>query len=126
MPVESWSVSAGTVDFVVRVDEKVWVGSGLFENCNSLCSTHGAVSESFDCTDWVALQHDAAGHSSTLVGWGRTCIMELSFKVFGESDFSPSLTSFWTSLKGCCYILALNFCCVFPMYTFPVLLHLIL
>jgi len=42
-----------------------------------------------------------------------------------ESDFSPSLTNFWTSLK-CCYILALNFCCVFPMCAFPVLLHLTL
>jgi len=42
-----------------------------------------------------------------------------------ESDFSPSLTSFWTSLKCCC-ILFLNFCCVFPMLTFPVLLPLAL
>jgi len=38
-----WSVSTGTVDFIVRVDKKFWVGSGLFKNCNSLFSTQGAV-----------------------------------------------------------------------------------
>jgi len=39
------------VTFVVGVDEKMWDGSGLFENCNSLFRTQGAVfgSESFDC-----------------------------------------------------------------------------
>jgi len=41
------------------------------------------------------------------------------------SNFSPSLTSFWTSLKRCC-ILASNCCCVFSMHAFPVLLHLTL
>jgi len=41
------------------------------------------------------------------------------------SNFLSSLTSFWTSLKCCC-ILALNFCSVLPMCTFPVLLHLTL
>jgi len=78
-------VSDGAADFVVRVDEKLWVGSGLFENCNSLFGTQGAVfgSESFDCTDWVALPDDAVGCSSTLVGQGLIIIMELSCKVFG-------------------------------------------
>jgi len=33
------------------------------------------------------------------------------------SDFSPSLTSFWTSLKCCC-ILALTFCCVHQFLQF--------
>jgi len=53
MPMETWSVSTGTVDFVVRVDKKLWVGSGLFKNCNSLVSTQGAVfgSKSFDYTN---------------------------------------------------------------------------
>jgi len=27
---EMWSVSTGTVDFIVRVDKKLWGGSGLF------------------------------------------------------------------------------------------------
>jgi len=41
------------------------------------------------------------------------------------SDCSPSLTSFWTSLKCCC-ILAFNFCCVFRMSDvscFPIFTH---
>jgi len=56
-------VSTETVDFVVRVDKKLRVGFGLFKNCNSLFGTHDAVfcRECFDCTDWVALQDDAAG-----------------------------------------------------------------
>ena len=37
------SVSTGTTDFVVRVNEKLWVGFGLFENCNSVFDTHDAV-----------------------------------------------------------------------------------
>jgi len=43
MPMEMWSVSTGTVDFIVRVDKKLWVGFELFKNCNSLFSTHDAV-----------------------------------------------------------------------------------
>ena len=84
MPVEMWSVSAGTADFVVGVDKKLWVGSALFENCKSLFSTQGTAfgSKSFDCTDWIALPDDAAGHSSTLVGWGRIGVTELSCKMF--------------------------------------------
>jgi len=41
-----------------------------------------------------------------------------------ESDFLPSLTSFGTSMKWCTILL--NFCWVFPMHAFPVLLHLTL
>jgi len=50
-------VSTGTVDFVAGVDKKLWVGSGLFENCKSFFSTQGAVfgSESFDHTDRIPL-----------------------------------------------------------------------
>jgi len=75
----------GTVDFVVRVDKKLRVGSRLFQNCKSLFSTQGAIfgSKSFDCTDWIALPDDAAGHSSTLVGWGWIGVMELNCEVFG-------------------------------------------
>jgi len=85
MPMEMWSVSTGTADFVVGVDKKLWVGSGLFENCKSFFSTHGTVfgGESFDHTDWIALPDDAAGYSSTLVGWGRIGVIELSCKMFG-------------------------------------------
>jgi len=43
MPVETWSVSTGTADFVVGVDKKLWVRSGLFENFKSFFGTHGAV-----------------------------------------------------------------------------------
>jgi len=62
MPVETQSVSAGTTDFVVRVDEKLWVGSWLFKNCNSLFFKQGTVfwRESFDHADWVALPDEAA------------------------------------------------------------------
>jgi len=62
MPTETWSVSTGTVDFVVGVDKKLWVGSGLFKNCKSFFSTQGSVfgSKSFDYTDWIALPDDAA------------------------------------------------------------------
>jgi len=68
---ETWSVSTGTVDFVVGVDKKLWVGSGLFKNFKSFFGTQGAVfgSKSFDYTDWIALPDDAAGYSFTLVGW---------------------------------------------------------
>jgi len=82
---ETWSVSAGKADFIVRVDRKLWVGSGLFKNCNSLFGTQGAVfgGKSFDYTDWVSLPDDAASYSITLVGWGWISITELGCKVFG-------------------------------------------
>jgi len=85
MPMEMLSVSAGTVHFIVGNDENLWVGSGFFECCDSLHGTQGSVfgSESFDCADWIALPDDAAGCSSTLVGWGRISNMELSCRVFG-------------------------------------------
>jgi len=128
MRVESWSVSAGAVHFVVGVDKKLWVGSGLLKNCNSLFGAQGAVfgGKSFDCTDLVALSDDAevvpprwlAGDGFALWNWVAKCLA-------CESDFSPSLTSCWASLKCCC-ILAVKFCCVFSMCTFPVLLHLTL
>jgi len=72
-------VSTDTVDFVVGGDKKLWVGSGLFENCKSLSGTQGTVfgGESFDCTYWIALPDDAAGHSTTLVGWGGIGVIEL-------------------------------------------------
>jgi len=79
-------VSTGTIDFVVRVDKKLWIGSGLFKKCNSLfTSTQGAVfgDKCFDYTDWVALPDDAAGYSLTLVDWGWICVMELGCKGFG-------------------------------------------
>jgi len=84
MPMEMWSVSTGTVNFVVGVDKKLWVGSGLFKNFKSFFSTHGAVfgSKSFDCTDWIALPDDAAGHSFMLVGWEGIGFMELGCKLF--------------------------------------------
>ena len=77
-------MSAGSVDFVVRVNKKVWVGSGLFKSCNSFFSTQGAIfgSKSFDYTDWIALPDDAACYSSTLVDWRWICIMELGCKMF--------------------------------------------
>jgi len=70
---------------VVRVDKKLWVGSWLFENCNSLFGTQGTFFgvKCFDCTHGVALPDDAAGCSPTLVDWGWICVMELSCKVFG-------------------------------------------
>jgi len=40
---ETWSVSTCTVDFVVGVNKKLGGRSGLFENCNSLFSTQGAI-----------------------------------------------------------------------------------
>jgi len=85
MPVKMWSVSAGIAHFIVRVNEKLWVGFELFENCNSLFGTHGTVfgSESFDQPYWVALPDDVASFSSTLVEWGHIFIKELSCKVFG-------------------------------------------
>jgi len=74
----------------------------------------------------IALPDDAAGYSSTLVDWGRICIMELSCKRFcAWIWFLAKFDKFWTSLKCYC-ILALNFCWVFPTCAFPVLLHLIL
>jgi len=39
MPMETWSVSTGTVDFVIGVDKKLWVGSGLFKNFKSFFGT---------------------------------------------------------------------------------------
>jgi len=127
---EMWSPSksTGTTDFIVRVDKKLWVGSWLFKNCNSLLGTQRAVfgGKSFDHTDGIALPDDAAGYSSTLVDWGRICIMELSCKRFcAWIWFLAKFDKFWTSLKCYC-ILALNFCWVFPACAFPVLLHLIL
>jgi len=85
MPMEMWSVSTGTVDFVVGVDKKLWVGSGLFKNSKSLFGTHGTVlgSESFDYTNWIASPDDNACYSATLVCWGRIGVIELSCKMFG-------------------------------------------
>ena len=73
-----------TVDFIFRVDKRLWVGSGLFENCTSLFDTLSTVfgSKCFDCTDGVALPDDAVGCSSTLVDRGWICIMESGCKVF--------------------------------------------
>jgi len=69
MPMETWCVSTGTIDIIVRVDKKLQVGSGLFKNCNSLLGTQDAVlgGKSFDCTEWVSLPDDAASCSFTLV-----------------------------------------------------------
>jgi len=39
MPMETWCVSTGTADFVVGVDKKLWVGSGLFKNFKSFFGT---------------------------------------------------------------------------------------
>jgi len=47
MPMETWPVSTGTADFVVGVDKKLWVGSGLFTNFKSFFGTQGAVFGSF-------------------------------------------------------------------------------
>jgi len=109
-PVEMGSVSTGTMCVVARVDVKLWVGFGLFENCSSFFGTHGTVfcGKCFDHTDGVALSDDAARESFALVGWRGICAMELGCKVFTlacESDFSPTLISLWTSLK-CCIIVA--------------------
>jgi len=85
-------MSAGTVDFIVGVDKKLWVGSGLFKNFKSFFGTQGAVfcSKRFDHTDWIALPDYAAGYSFTLVGWGGIGFTELSCKmlgfVLGQSD----------------------------------------
>jgi len=77
-------MSAGTVDFVVGVDKKLWIGSGLFENCKSFFGTQGVVfgSKSFDHTDWIALPDDAAGYSVALVSWGWVGVIELGCKMF--------------------------------------------
>jgi len=77
-------VSTGTADFVVGVDKKLWVGSGLFKNFKSFFGTQGSVfgSKSFDYTAWIALSDDAASYSFTLVGWGGIGFMELSCKMF--------------------------------------------
>jgi len=83
---KTWFMPVGTIDFIVGVDKKLWVGSGLFENCNSFFSTQGTVfgSKCFDHTaDWFALSDDDAGCSSTLVDWGWICAMELGCKMFG-------------------------------------------
>jgi len=78
VPVETWSVSTGTADFVVGVDKKLCVGSALFENCKSVFGTQGAAFGS----KRIALPDDAAGCSSTFVGWGWICVTELSCKMF--------------------------------------------
>jgi len=83
-PMETWSMSAGTADFVVGVDEKLWIGFGLFQNSKSFFGASGAVfgSESFDHTDWNALPDDAAGCSVALVSWGWVGVTELGCKMF--------------------------------------------
>jgi len=102
MPMETGSVSADTTDFVVGVDKKLWVGSGLFKNCNSLFCTQGA---------------DFGTAANILTARiGRPCLMTLQVVppcwLIGdgfvswnwvakcsahESEFLPSLTSFWTA-----------------------------
>ena len=46
-------MSAGTVDFVVRVDKKLWIEFRLFQNSCSFFGTQGTVfgGEGFDCTN---------------------------------------------------------------------------
>jgi len=77
-------VSTCTTDFVVGVDKKSWIGSGLFKNCKSFFGTHGAVfvSKSFDHTDWIALPDGASGHPTPLVGWERIGVIGLGCKLF--------------------------------------------
>ena len=78
-------MSAGTVDFVVGVDKKLWIEFGLFQNSCSFFGTQGTVfgSKGFDYTDGVALPDDAACYSIALGIWCGDCVGELSCKVFG-------------------------------------------
>jgi len=87
MPLETQSASTCTAHFVVEVNKKLWVGSGLFKNCNFLFGTRSTVfgSESFDHTDQIALRDDAAGCSHALVGWGGIGVTQLSCKMFGTT-----------------------------------------
>ena len=63
-------MSADTTDFVVGVDKKLWVGSGLFQNCISLFGTQGAVfgNQCFDCTVGVAFSCQIVLHVVLCVG----------------------------------------------------------
>jgi len=87
MPMETWSVSTHPIHFVVRVEKKLWVGFGLFKNCDSFFSTQSTVFgvNFFEHTDCVALPDDVEGDSFTLVGWGRDCILESCCKMFSMS-----------------------------------------
>ena len=71
IPMELGMVSAGTVDFIVGIDKKLWIGFVLFEDCYSFFGTQGAVfsCKGFGYTDWIALPDDAAGYPFSLVGW---------------------------------------------------------
>ena len=50
-------MSAGTANFIVGDDKKLWVGSGLFKNSKSLFSPQGTVFGSVETDvfmmDWV-------------------------------------------------------------------------
>jgi len=129
MPMTTWSVSTCTVDLVVIIDKKLWVGSWLFKNWifffSSQCAIFG--SKCFGCTDWVALL-DAAGYSSTWVDWGWICIIELGYKVFCVEVWFfakfDTLLDFIEMLLNSSF--ELLFCVSYAQYIFPVLLHLTL
>jgi len=84
MPMELGSVSAGAVDFVVRVDKKLWIEFGLFQNSCSFFGTQCTIfgSKGLDYTDGVALPDDAACYAVSLIIWCWDCGRELSCKVF--------------------------------------------
>lgn len=54
---ELWFVFAGTIDFIMVVDEFVWVELVPFENMEALLVAEEAVvgAKCFDCAEWVAL-----------------------------------------------------------------------
>ena len=129
--VQTWFVFTIIADFFVGVDKKLLVGSGMFENSSSLLSTQGLAfgRESFDCADSVALSDDPTGCPPRMLT-GDGFVSSNHHQIELQSVWRLNLIScqvwqaFGLHWSFCC-IPALNFCCAFPVHTFPVLLHLI-
>jgi len=83
------SVSTGTADFVVRVDKKLWVGSGLFKNCNSLFGTH-------DVSNHLKQQIDGIGR---LPGHHSKHVITSIDGAINDKRFAPTNMASFTS-KG--------------------------
>ena len=79
-------VSTGTVDFITRVDKKVWFELGHSKDFKPFpVAEHTVVgAERFDCRDWVSLPNDGVGNTVPVQPWSDLWeVGEYSCEVFG-------------------------------------------
>ena len=116
--VELAHMHADTADFIVGVDKKLQIGSRLFEDCVFLfVKLVNVLIAPMELPCLVM-------HSRFVVRQGFESGNCHAKHLSCKSDFSPSMSILLASLK-CRFIIALDFCQVFSVHTFPVLLSCI-